>query len=212
MKKNLLLSTQAHTDNLALTDLDNYALHDAMHIVFNNIEIGLERVSHIVHNISIAKDTSKVNLESFDMNACVKTIVQKLSKQIPSDIHIELKLTKLPHVFIDVYKISQLLTNLIVNASESIKGKGEICISTLQKGSFVEVSVFDNGCGIEHHLQDIIFDPCYSTKKGGEETGLGLVISRDIANEHGGQLHVSSSISKGSVFTLALPVDDIIIH
>lgn len=212
MKKHLLLSLQAQTEKIALTDLDKHALHDAMHIVFNNIEIGLERVSHIVHNISIAKDVNKVNLESFDVNACVKTIAQKLSKQFPNNISIVLKLTKLPHLLIDVYKISQLLTNLITNANESIEENGEICISTVRKGKFIEVSVIDNGCGIEPHLQDIIFDPCYSTKKDAEGTGLGLAISRDIANEHGGTIQILSILGEGSIFTLALPVNEVTIH
>lgn len=212
MKKHLLLSLQAQTDNIALTDLEKHALHDAMHIAFNNIEIGLERVSHIVHSISIANDDNKGSLEAFDINACVKTTAQKLSKQFSNNISVVLKLTKLPLLSIDVYKISQLLTNLITNANESIKERGEICISTMRKGNFIEVSVIDDGCGIETHLQDIIFDPCYSTKKDAVETGLGLAISRDIANEHGGTIQILSILGEGSIFTLVLPVDDVTIH
>ena len=212
MKKNLLLSTQAHTENLALTEIGNNAEHEAMQIMFHNIEKGLERVSHIVHNMTIANEPNVPILQSFDVNACVKAIAQKLSKQIPNNINISMELTKLPHLFIDVYKISQLLKNLIINASEAIKTGGEIRISTVHYGSFIEVSVSDNGSGIELHLQDVIFDPCYSTKKEAAETGLGLAISKDIALEHGGELEVSSIYGEGSVFTLQLPVDDIIIH
>jgi signal transduction histidine kinase len=212
VKKHLLLCSQAHTENLGLTDLDNHALHDAMDVVFDNIEIGLERVSRLVQNISIANDGDKANVELFDMNACVRAIAHKLSNQFPHNINIELRLTQLPSLYINVYKISQLLINLITNARESIAGGGEICITTSRKGSLVEVSVVDNGCGIEQHLQDIIFDPCYSTKKDAVETGLGLAISRDIAHEHGGSLRVLSIQGEGSVFTLTLPVSEFLVH
>lgn len=207
-----MLCSQTHTENQGLTDLDNHALHDAMDIVFDNIEIGLERVSQLVQNISIANDVEKANVELFDMNACVTAIAHKLSNQFPANISIELRLAQLPHLYINVYKISQLLINLITNARESIKDGGKICITTAQKGSFVEMSVVDNGCGIEQHLQDIIFDPCYSTKKDAVETGLGLAISRDIAHEHGGSLRVLSIQGEGSVLTLTLPVSECIIH
>lgn len=207
-----MLCSQTHTENQGLTDLDNHALHDAMDIVFDNIEIGLERVSQLVQNISIANDVEKANVELFDMNACVTAIAHKLSNQFPANISIELRLAQLPHLYINVYKISQLLINLITNARESIKDGGKICITTAQKGSFVEMSVVDNGCGIEQHLLDIIFDPCYSTKKDAVETGLGLAISRDIAHEHGGSLRVLSIQGEGSVLTLTLPVSECIIH
>ena len=207
-----MLCSQAHTENLGLTDLDNHALHDAMDIVFDNIEIGLERVSLLVQNISIANNVDKAGAELFDMNACIRAIVQKLSNQFPNNIKIELRLSQLPNLYINVYKISQLLINLITNARESIKNGGEICISTVLKASVVEVSVVDNGCGIEQYLHDIIFDPCYTTKKDAVETGLGLAISRDIAQEHGGTLRVLSIQGEGSVFTLALPVHKFIVH
>jgi len=209
-------SIQRYTEDSAFSEVDNeadtFAVHDAMQVAFDNTEIGLERVLQIVHNMTIASEPNTVQGRSFDINACVKDITQKLSKQFSVNINITLDLADMPNFFIDGYKITQLLTNLIANASEAIECGGEITVTTVNNGNYIEVSVSDNGCGIEQHLHEIIFDPCYTTRKEAEETGLGLAISRDIAHEHGGNLRVSSRLDQGSVFTLQLPVSSIIIH
>lgn len=199
------------------TDLEILEVHDALQEMQNTTEVGLEKVSHKVHSMSIANEPYKAKLQSFNVNACVESTVKKLSKQFPDTVTIVLELMQLPHLYIDVYKISQLLTNLIINAKEAIESEGKIYINTINKGNYIEITVTDMGCGIEKHLLELIFDPYFSTKqdasiKNRAKLGLGLAISKDIALERGGNLFVNSIYGEGSIFTLQLPVSKITIH
>ncbi|MFO0873495.1 MAG: HAMP domain-containing sensor histidine kinase, partial [Phycisphaerales bacterium] len=69
----------------------------------------------------------------------------------------------------------------------------------------VELSVEDNGPGVAAEIRDQIFEPFVSTK-GQRGTGLGLAVTRKIAQEHGGAIGVQSEPGKGSVFTIVLPL------
>ena len=64
----------------------------------------------------------------------------------------------------------------------------------------------DHGCGIAAVDLDHIFDPFYTTKKGGAGFGLGLAVSYGIIAAHGGEIAVASEVGRGSVFTITLPV------
>jgi len=80
---------------------------------------------------------------------------------------------------------------------------GEIMVSTARDGDDVLVRVTDTGAGIPPDVQPHILEPYFSTKKSG--TGLGLPTVRRIVEEHGGSLSFSSTLGKGTQFTLRLP-------
>jgi C4-dicarboxylate-specific signal transduction histidine kinase len=114
----------------------------------------------------------------------------------------------LPQVSVEAVQIQQLLLNLTRNALEAVEtredGKREIRIATRQAGDGdVELSVMDNGAGIDPMVEKEMFEPFVSTKPAG--TGLGLAISRTIAQNHGGSLVVRPGDSGGTCFTLKLP-------
>jgi signal transduction histidine kinase len=69
----------------------------------------------------------------------------------------------------------------------------------------IEIDVRDNGCGIPETDMGHLFDPFFTTKAEGEGTGLGLSIVYGVIRNHRGNVHVSSAVGKGSVFTLSLP-------
>jgi len=70
----------------------------------------------------------------------------------------------------------------------------------------IEISISDNGPGIDKKLKDKIFDPYTTTKIGGENTGLGLSIVHSIVKELNGKITCSSAVGKGTRFTITLPV------
>ena len=110
----------------------------------------------------------------------------------------------------NVGKVSQVVTNLLINAGQAIEatGKnGKVIITTCTLNGFVELRVEDSGCGIPPSHLDKLFNPFFTTKPEGQGTGLGLSISFGIAQEHGGTLSASSVEGEGSTFTLALPVE-----
>ena len=75
-----------------------------------------------------------------------------------------------------------------------------ITLSAYQTDNTVMIEVEDNGDGIEPEAIENIFIPFYTTKKTG--SGIGLSLSRQILQQHGGQLNVVSEVAKGTVFTL----------
>lgn len=100
--------------------------------------------------------------------------------------------------------LRQVLLNLLRNADEAIgERKGEIRIDVRRRQDEVEISVADNGPGIDPATQRQLFDPFFTTKSSG--TGLGLSLSRSLAQSAGGDLTVASTAGKGARFVLTLP-------
>jgi two-component system NtrC family sensor kinase len=117
---------------------------------------------------------------------------------------------ELPPVGADANQLQQVVLNLIVNARDAVGTRGRISISThsLTGGDRVELVVDDTGNGVPEELREKIFEPFFSTKKD-RGTGIGLGVSRSIAEAHGGHLLVADAPSGGARFRLILPIYDL---
>jgi PAS domain S-box-containing protein len=109
----------------------------------------------------------------------------------------------------DSGKVRQIILNLLSNAIK-FSDDGEIVVRTRLNGDSIAISIIDPGIGIEAVNLDKIFDPFWqveqrSTRRVGG-TGLGLSVSRSLARLLGGDVSAESTVEKGSVFTLTLPV------
>lgn len=125
-------------------------------------------------------------------------------------------LDDIPAVRIDGSQINQVINNLVINAKEAMPDGGVITIrikraqlrdhdvAHLPAGTYVSVSVRDQGPGIEAEVISKIFDPYFTTKNRG--SGLGLTTSYSIIKKHDGHLEVSSRQGMGSTFRFYLPV------
>ncbi len=100
-------------------------------------------------------------------------------------------------------KIKEVLINLARNAFQAMPDGGVLTITARADGPAVRIDLADTGQGIAHTAMAEIFKPFYTTKENG--TGLGLAICRRIAEEHRGEITVSSEVGKGAVFTLTFP-------
>nr|WP_136251234.1 ATP-binding protein [Ningiella ruwaisensis] len=193
------LKSLVKTENLA------FVSQDASDLI-RDVREGVNRVIEIVQNMTVFSRVDSDKKQLFDINRCVETTVKMAKKQIEAKGQIQLVLGKLPQTCVNVGKINQVLTNLLVNASQAISENGKVIIKTSSTEKRVKITVADTGVGIPQEYIDKIFDPFFTTKAEGEGTGLGLSISFDIIKEHGGQLSVSSKPGKGTVFTILLPV------
>jgi signal transduction histidine kinase len=153
-----------------------------------------------------------------DVNAVVRRTLQILSAEPGSE---ELKLEvvldpSLPRVVIDPEQLRQVLMNLLRNASQAMKGRGKVTVSTrvrfgrgtrsggpVSDEPFVELTVADNGPGLSQKVLENLFMPFFTTKEKG--TGLGLAISQRIVQGAGGRIDVRSYEGKGSTFSVVLP-------
>jgi signal transduction histidine kinase len=118
----------------------------------------------------------------------------------------------LPQIQGDHHQLTQLFTNLLINAYEAMEGKGRVAITagTMRQDDgadgreAVRVELMDNGPGMAQDVADRVFDPFYTTKPQG--SGLGLAIVRKIVDAHDGQIDLRTAPDGGTLIRVTLPV------
>ena len=110
----------------------------------------------------------------------------------------------------DDAQLQQVFMNLLLNAIEAMGADGVLTVSTeiAEAGGqrWLKINIRDTGVGVAPENLARLFEPFFTTKRNG--TGLGLAISKRVALEHHGAIEVRSEITKGSTFTLTLPVSN----
>jgi signal transduction histidine kinase len=113
---------------------------------------------------------------------------------------------KVPCLEIDADAFRQVLLNLFNNAVDAMPNGGELRVTTLVDGERVGIVVADVGVGMDDSTRGRIFTPFFTTRTGSSGgTGLGLSVSLQIVQNHGGVIDVQSEPGRGSVFTVWLP-------
>jgi signal transduction histidine kinase len=109
-------------------------------------------------------------------------------------------------LILDRDKIHQVVLNLLLNAADANGEGGKIQLRAFDTEDSYCLAVSDQGPGIPEDLRGQIFEPFFTTKAPGTGTGMGLAISRSIAESHGGTLEVWSELGEGATFILSLPL------
>ncbi len=115
--------------------------------------------------------------------------------------------TELPAVRVEEMQLQEIVLNLITNAMQAMKdrGDGNIWLRTHAEGGRVMVTVKDDGPGIADEVKDRLFDPFVTTKPPGQGTGLGLSICYGIIKRYDGEIRVDTEPGRGTTFTVVLP-------
>jgi signal transduction histidine kinase len=103
----------------------------------------------------------------------------------------------------DEAQLRQVFLNLIRNAREAMPRGGQLTVTAWHTPEGVEVRVQDTGEGMTPEVQERLYEPFFTTKTGG--TGLGLALSRQIVESHGGRLSLESAVGRGTTFHVFLP-------
>jgi two-component system NtrC family sensor kinase len=148
------------------------------------------------------------NLERDNLADLVREVVDfirpELDKaKVTCEVHIE---DPLPSVAFDEAQIKQALLNLVRNAREAMPPAGGalwLRVGASHQGDGVDLVVDDNGSGIDLDVREKVFDPFFTTKKGG--TGLGLAVTRQIVEAHGGTIACEARVPKGTRVSVHLP-------
>jgi PAS domain S-box-containing protein len=176
------------------------------------IEVVLENVYRISETIrgllNFARPTPP-QFTKININQLVEDTLSFLSHQpIFRNVRIEKILPAgLPQVTADLNQIRQVLTNIFINAAQSMPEGGELKVAT-SKVKFqdrIQIQSSDTGIGIPPENLKKIFDPFFTTKKS-QGTGLGLSISLSYIKNHEGDISVRSEAGKGTTFSILLPV------
>ncbi|MCW5892747.1 MAG: hypothetical protein KIT14_19720 [bacterium] len=109
----------------------------------------------------------------------------------------------LPALRVDPDLVCQLLLGLLSNAGEAAGRAGLVTIDARSAGDAVELEVADSGPGVPAELRERVFEPFFTTRQRG--TGLGLAVARQIAEAHGGAIHVGERAGGGARFVVRLP-------
>lgn len=157
------------------------------------------------------------HMEKEDVNACeliAKTVKLAQYRVKNHDVSIQVDRSSCPFpLHVAQNRMEQVFLNIIINAIDSIIEKmgdhpelhGEIRISFKADSDMSLVCFSDNGKGMDAETAGKIFDPFFTTKRVGDGTGLGLSVSYQIVQDHGGEILVESRPGEGSTFTVSLP-------
>jgi len=177
----------------------------------------LSSSKHLLGLINDVLDLSKVESGKIKLRLAEVTlpdILEELKRTMtpilaPRKQSLDIEVEKgLPPVYADKAKLRQVLLNLLGNATKFTPDGGKLKIEAVKKGGWCHVSVIDNGVGINKEDQKKIFEPfrqldnSLTGEKGG--AGLGLAVTKQIIDKHGGKIWVGSEYGKGSRFTFTL--------
>jgi signal transduction histidine kinase len=178
--------------------------------IYEALRSETERVTRIVRQM-LGLYRNAGQLGSFDLNGIVEDTLALFSRPLSkSGVAVDKRLGQIPAMKGSADQFRQLLSNLVVNAQDSMAGGGQLTIKTRyiksSRASYGHLSILvaDTGIGIPPEIRDTMFDPFVSTK-GEKGTGLGLWIVKGIVEGHSGRIQVRSGIGQGTIFKLIFP-------
>lgn len=183
----------------------DFILSDLNDLISESLE-GLERIKKIVMDLKqYARRESDEKLAS-DVNAIMDSASNIVWNQIKYNCELVKEYGKVPKVECNAQQITQVLVNLMTNASHAIDARGTITLRSYSQDQNVIIEVQDTGAGIPESIRNNVFDPLFTTKDPGKGTGLGLSITNEIIKKHSGQITLESEVGKGTLFRVSLPV------
>jgi signal transduction histidine kinase len=174
--------------------------------LLTDIEHSSCRISELVKAIKEYSFMDEAPRQEVDVAKGIESTLVMLNHKLKHGVSVVKNFDpNLPRIFSYGSELNQVWTNLIDNAADAMKGKGELRIRTMREGDEVLVEFVDNGPGIPPEIQTKIFDPFFTTKPIGEGTGLGLDTVYRIVRKHRGNVSVVSRPGN-TCFRVRLPI------
>ena len=179
--------------------------------VYQILKNETERVARVVRQmLGLYRTVDQVG--PLDINSIVEDTLLLFSRQLEhSGIRVQSRLDNLPLAVGSADQLRQVLSNLVVNARDSMSKGGALRVRTRHLPApdgihgWIRILIADSGAGIPENILESIFEP-FVTTKGEKGTGLGLWIVKGIMENHAGKIRVRSRVGHGTVFKLDLPV------
>lgn len=195
LKKRMSREANPNTETISMLDL---------------IESESRRCGEIVKNLMTFARPTSMNLEPSDLNAVIDRCVRLVQHQMKlKNIELHLNVNpELPHVRCDPGQIEQVILALVMNAIDAMPNGGNLTVTSRKapNSGSVQIEVRDDGVGMPRDVLAKMFEPFFTTKEHGRGLGLGLAISRNIVDRHGGRIEVASEPGHGTMFTITLPL------
>jgi signal transduction histidine kinase len=169
----------------------------------------VDRLRRLADEFSAFAKLPKPLMEESDLNEIVAAVARMHGDE-SGNIKIITDLDKhLRKLKFDREQVKQVLINLVKNAIEAVDSEGKVGIGTkyFPRRNRVEITVEDDGSGMTEEEMRQVFNPYFTTKRGG--TGLGLAVALSIINDHGGRIWVESRKGSGTTFHVELRADGV---
>jgi signal transduction histidine kinase len=204
--RNPLMIIKAALHGLRQPGVSAEAVRDAA----ADIDGEVARLNRIVNEVLDFARPIRFQLSTADLNALCRESATAAQATPGAAVQLDLE-PSLPPLTTDVERLRLALVNLIVNARHAVEsqkdadgGRPRVFLSTRLAGNRVAVVVADTGAGIDSADRARVFDPYFTTKRGG--TGLGLPIAKNIIEGLGGTIAVASAAGRGTEIRIELPV------
>ena len=179
---------------------------------------GAERGAILTQRMLAFARKQELKIEAVDIPQLVRGMGEFIRRSIGPNVDVRMRFADvLPRVQTDPYQLETALLNLVVNARDALPNGGEISITAEQlkvvrregerrPGSYVRLSVSDNGMGMPPEIVAKVTEPFFTTKGVGKGTGLGLSMVQGLAGQSGGWIEIESEIGQGARIDVWLPL------
>ncbi len=205
----------AHDFNNLLTVVSGYAellgaslgADDERAADVDEIRRAAHRASLLTRQLLAFSRKQVLRPEVLDLNTVIEEVEVLIRRLIGEDIRVSSTVAPEPlPIVADRSQLEQVLMNLAVNARDAMPLGGRLSIGSEAGDGVAVLTLEDNGCGMPPDVMRRMFEPFFTTKETGKGTGLGLATAYGIVKQSGGDIHVSSEVGKGTLFTITFPL------
>jgi signal transduction histidine kinase len=166
------------------------------------IDNGVKYSNRIVNDLLDFSRESQIHLLPTTPKSIVRQVLA--NQEIPNFIRVEDGMLDDIEFLADESKLSRVIANLVQNAVDAMPKGGILTISSTEENGYVSFRVGDTGVGISPDHLSKLWNTLFTTKSKG--MGLGLPICKRFVEAHGGTISVETTVGKGSVFTVTIPI------
>nr|WP_039939086.1 PAS domain-containing sensor histidine kinase [Anoxybacillus gonensis] len=180
-------------------DCEQYDMY--FHVIMSE----LKRIESIITEFLVLAKPQAIHYERGDVAKIMQETVDLLSVQATMhNIQIEATYEQVPLIYCEPKQLKQVFINILKNAIEVMPNGGTITVSVSSVEEGIRIAIRDEGSGIPKEKIKKLGEPFYTTKERG--TGLGLMVSYKIIEEHHGRIDVESEVGVGTTFYITLPI------
>ena len=201
----------------SIEDIDLAFLLEDCENIQNSMNLGIRRISDIVRSLRTFSRLDEADMKSVNIHDGIESTLLILNHRLQGgdrfpEIEIQKDYGELPQVECYAGQLNQVFMNVIANAIDALQESSfsqhspKITIRTKHLHNSVAIQIVNNGLSIPDSIRNKLFDPFFTTKQVGSGIGLGLSISYQIVERHGGKMWCHSAPDQDTEFCIEIPI------